>query len=110
MKYIELAETGTILNSGSLELENNGIRINVEYRNNTITFWIVNVFCMTLPFVPYPATIINDVSFDVAKTNIERIKSMMIEVERNTKSLKEFFEDVPEFRLYVNEDGSLSSF
>ena len=26
MKYIELAETGTILNSGSLELENNGIR------------------------------------------------------------------------------------
>jgi hypothetical protein len=110
MKYTELAE-GNFMSSGALDIEDKDIRLVVEYRNGNILFLVSTIYYegRSINYLT-PATFLKNIDSDIAKNNIERIKSMMISVGNDKMSLKDFLKEVPQFKLYINDDGNISSF
>ena len=107
MKYTELAK-GNFLSSGELDIEDKDIRLVVEYRNGNVSFLVSTIYYegRSINYLN-PVTFLKNINFNIAKNNIERIKSMMISV--GNMSLKDFLNEVPQFKMHINDDGKLSS-
>ena len=108
-KYTELAK-GNFLSSGALDIEDKDIRLVVEYRNGNVSFLVSTIYYegRSINYLT-PVTFLKNIDFNIAKNNIERIKSMMVSVVNNKMSLKDFLNEVPQFKMHINDDGKLSS-
>ena len=97
-KYTELAK-GNFLSSGALDIEDKDIRLVVEYRNGNVSFLVSTIYYegRSINYLN-PVTFLKNIDSNIAKNIIERIKSMMISVGNNKMSLKDFLNEVPQFK------------